>query len=137
VVEDNKVNRDILAAFLNRLKLYFVETCNGLEALEEYKRQRYDAILMDIQMPIMDGNTSTIEIRKVEVMRELECQQSNSIPPPRTKIWALTGLASKEDERLVRASGADGILTKPVSLKMLLGLFEQVWPGVSPPKKKK
>jgi signal transduction histidine kinase/ActR/RegA family two-component response regulator len=67
VAEDNKVNRMVLLTFLKKWNVQFTETVNGLEALEEYRKTTYDLILMDLEMPEMDGYTAIKEIRKTDI----------------------------------------------------------------------
>jgi signal transduction histidine kinase/ActR/RegA family two-component response regulator len=66
VAEDNKINRMVLLTFLKKWNVQFTETTNGLEALEEYRKNEYDLVLMDLEMPEMDGYTAIKEIRKVD-----------------------------------------------------------------------
>lgn len=66
VAEDNKINRMVLLTFLKKWNVQFTETVNGLHALEEFNRNSYDLILMDLEMPEMDGYTAIKEIRKVD-----------------------------------------------------------------------
>jgi signal transduction histidine kinase/ActR/RegA family two-component response regulator len=66
VAEDNKVNRMVLLTFLKKWNVQFTETENGLLALEEYRKNEYDLILMDLEMPEMDGYTAIKEIRKLD-----------------------------------------------------------------------
>lgn len=66
VAEDNKINRMVLLTFLKKWNVQFTETVNGLHALEEFNKNAYDLILMDLEMPEMDGYTAIKEIRKVD-----------------------------------------------------------------------
>jgi signal transduction histidine kinase/CheY-like chemotaxis protein len=66
VAEDNKINRMVLLTFLKKWNVQFTETVNGLHALEEFNKNSYDLILMDLEMPEMDGYTAIKEIRKVD-----------------------------------------------------------------------
>jgi signal transduction histidine kinase/CheY-like chemotaxis protein len=66
VAEDNKINRMVLLTFLKKWNVQFTETVNGLHALEEYRKTTYDLILMDLEMPEMDGYTAIKEIRKID-----------------------------------------------------------------------
>jgi CheY-like chemotaxis protein len=80
---------------------------DGSEALEMASRVLYDLIVMDCQMPVMDGYEATIEIRKREGAAR------------RTPIVALTAAALPEDRELCIRSGMDGYLSKPVTLDQL------------------
>jgi signal transduction histidine kinase/ActR/RegA family two-component response regulator len=66
VAEDNQINRMVLLTFLKKWNVDFTETVNGLEALEEFGKADYDLILMDLEMPEMDGYTAIQEIRKFD-----------------------------------------------------------------------
>jgi signal transduction histidine kinase/CheY-like chemotaxis protein len=66
VAEDNKINRMVLLTFLKKWNVQFTETVNGLHALEEYRKSTYDLVLMDLEMPEMDGYTAIKEIRKLD-----------------------------------------------------------------------
>ncbi len=66
VAEDNKINRMVLLTFLKKWNVQYTETVNGLHALEEFNKNSYDLILMDLEMPEMDGYTAIKEIRKVD-----------------------------------------------------------------------
>ena len=117
IVEDNRVNAGILEAYLKRKKCTYMMAENGLAAVRCVQEHGpFDIILMDIQMPVMDGNEATIKIRQMEAARgHSGCY-----------IWALTGLASVDDEALIRRSGANAILTKPVSMKKLGSMIDKV-----------
>jgi signal transduction histidine kinase/CheY-like chemotaxis protein len=67
VAEDNKINRMVLLTFLKKWNVQFTETVNGLQAMEEFSKTTYDLILMDLEMPEMDGYTAIKEIRKIDV----------------------------------------------------------------------
>lgn len=111
ITDDNKINRRLLIAFLKRLDLPNQEAQNGLEALLAYQesKERFDVILMDISMPVMDGMAATRAIRDYE--------QKNNVP--RARIIALTGLASSSARLEAWSSGVDEYMTKPVDFKLL------------------
>ena len=110
VAEDMAVNRMLVSLFLAPLgwKLDFAE--NGREALEMFMRNRYNLVLMDIQMPVMDGYEATLEIRNWE-------RAHNA---PRTNVVALTASALTEDAAKAREAGCDAHITKPVKKEALL-----------------
>ncbi|RKP12325.1 response regulator receiver protein, partial [Piptocephalis cylindrospora] len=121
IVEDNGVNRMILTTFLSRRGIPYDEAVDGAEGVAAYAKRRYDVVLMDIQMPVMDGNTATRHIRRIEKAR-------GEGPEGFTKIWALTGLSQEKDQTLAFEAGVDAFLTKPVKLKQLHGLFQSHFP---------
>ena len=103
LAEDNAVNRMIALAMLEAAGYTSTAVANGHEALEELKRNHYDIVLMDCQMPEMDGFEAT------RAIRELERQTGRHIP-----IIALTANATIEDKNLCFASGMDDFMAKPV-----------------------
>jgi len=114
VVEDSADNRFLLDAYLNRqpYKLTFVE--NGAEGLGIFERQKFDLVLMDIQMPVMDGLEATRR------MRDFERRTSRSATP----ILALTANALLEDVERSHAAGCDTHLSKPISKEKLVAAIE-------------
>ncbi len=102
VVEDNSVNQQVTRRFLERLGCEVAIAENGQRAVEFCARERYDLILMDVQMPIMDGLAATREIRKHEE------------PDRHVPIIALTASAMTDELERCIAAGMDGLLTKPL-----------------------
>ncbi|HKX40473.1 MAG TPA: response regulator [Burkholderiaceae bacterium] len=109
VVEDNPVNRIIAEEMLESLGLAIIEAQDGIEALDVLSRRSVDLVLMDCQMPVMDGYTATIHIRDRERRQRL----------PRTPIVALTADAYEEDAAHALEVGMDGHLTKPYTRDQL------------------
>jgi CheY-like chemotaxis protein len=103
VAEDNAVNQKVLRHLLEKRNHTTVIAANGREALECYGRERFDLILMDVQMPEMDGLAATRSIRKME-----------SAGPGRTPIIALTANAMDGDREKCLDAGMDDYLAKPV-----------------------
>ena len=129
VVEDNPVNQRIAIALCARLGLRTDAAGNGLEALEALDRAPYDAVLMDCQMPEMDGYAATTLWRS----REAGHHQRH------TPIIALTANAFEEDRQRCLAAGMDDHLSKPIALDALaacLGRYlgaEASIPAPAPP----
>ncbi|GGB22858.1 ATP-binding protein [Allosediminivita pacifica] len=119
VADDNATNRKILARFLEPAgaQVDFAET--GLAAVQRSLGIRYDAILMDIQMPEMDGMAASREIRRREVQAGL----------PPVRIVAVTANALPHQVAEYRRAGMDEVLVKPLSKRKLL---RAVLPGPSP-----
>jgi signal transduction histidine kinase/CheY-like chemotaxis protein len=115
VVEDNAVNRKLAIALLTRYG--YAVTCvdNGEEALAAMAKGVYDLVLMDCQMPVMDGYTATRE------WRESERQQGTS----RLPIVAMTANAMAGDREKVLAAGMDDYLTKPIQRDQLRDTLQQ------------
>ncbi|MDD5095187.1 MAG: PAS domain S-box protein [Dehalococcoidia bacterium] len=110
LVEDNADNRLLVQSFLKKTP-YQIDTAeNGEIGVERFKATDYDLVLMDVQMPVMDGYTATGEIRKWE-----KAQGRNSTP-----IIALTAHAAREDELKSLQMGCTAHLTKPIKKAHLL-----------------
>ena len=107
LVEDNPVNQKVAILQLERLGCRVDLANNGLEAIDAYKRGEFDVILMDCQMPVMDGYEATRMLRTLEM------------PGRRTPIIALTAHAMKGDRDRCLAAGMDDYLAKPVDRREL------------------
>lgn len=131
VAEDEKLNliliRSLLESMLIDVDIRTAE--NGEEAIHLYQEQKPDLILMDIQMPLMDGLKATEEIRRFE-------KENGEVK--RLPIIALTAGAMKQDRDRCLAAGMDEVLTKPVSRQELSSAFLEWLPGIKikAPKKK-
>jgi signal transduction histidine kinase/CheY-like chemotaxis protein len=113
VVEDNDVNRMIAREVLQSIGLSVIEATDGVEALAQLERHTVDVVLMDCQMPVMDGYHATRELRKREQRLGL----------PRLPVLALTADAFEEDAVRSREAGMDGHLAKPYTREQLLELL--------------
>jgi signal transduction histidine kinase/CheY-like chemotaxis protein len=113
VVEDNPVNRVIAEEMLASLGVDFIEAQDGVEALDVLARRPVDLVLMDCQMPVMDGYTATLHIRDRETRQRL----------PRTPIVALTANAYEEDAAHAIEVGMDAHLAKPYTRDQLRDLL--------------
>lgn len=118
LVDDNHINLKLLEALAKKLKLPYASATNGLEALTAFSTStsKFFMVLMDISMPVMDGNESTAKIREFERKNKL----------PRTFIVALTGVTSDESRRRCFDAGVDKYLTKPMQMKDLSALVAEV-----------
>jgi CheY-like chemotaxis protein len=112
--EDHEVNRRVLQLIFEGLSVDMTIAENGREAVVRFADARFDLILMDMQMPVMDGLQAIAEIRTREQYADLE----------RTPIIMLTANALPEHEAAGRAAGADAFVTKPISAKSLLATIE-------------
>ncbi len=113
LVEDNPVNRMIGAEMLKSLGLEVLEAEDGLQGLATLEQQRVNLVLMDIQMPVLDGYAATRQAREREARLRL----------PRLPIVALTANAFDEDAALSAAAGMDAHLAKPYSRAQLRELL--------------
>lgn len=112
VVEDNAINLRLITAALTRAGHKVDTATDGQIALDKFRENSYDAILMDIMMPVMDGLTSTREIRKVEAER-------NGGKGSRVKIIAITANAFEDDRNKFFESGMDFYMNKPIEIEEL------------------
>jgi len=106
--EDNAVNRQVLAALLEPLPIELTMVCDGQEAVEAARTQTFDVILMDIQMPVLDGLQATRQIRALEAGRGR-----------RTPIIALSADAMQHQVTQARAAGFDLHVAKPIEAAAL------------------
>ena len=117
VVEDNEVNRLIATEMLGSMGLKVVEAADGLAALEMLSRHAIDLVLMDVQMPVMDGYAATRKIRE----REAALGGHHRVP-----IVALTANAFGEDAAHALTVGMDAHLAKPYSQSDLRALLSRL-----------
>jgi signal transduction histidine kinase/ligand-binding sensor domain-containing protein/CheY-like chemotaxis protein len=115
VAEDNTVNRHFVMRLLEKRGYELVGVANGQEALEALARENFDAVLMDVEMPVMDGLTATRRIRQIE----LEGHGDQHVP-----IVALTARAMKEDRAICSSAGMDCYLAKPIHGGDLVRMLE-------------
>ena len=107
LVDDNDVNRKVASNILLKSGCKIVEAIDGFEAIERVKKNTYDLILMDIQMPKMDGIKATEEIRKLNL---------DPCPP----IIAMTAYSMEEDRERFIGAGLDDYISKPIKANELI-----------------
>jgi two-component system cell cycle response regulator DivK len=112
VVEDHEDNRAILRDLLTAADFEYIEATNGAEGVDAAERERPDLILMDIQLPEIDGYEAT---RRIKAKPEL-----NSIP-----IIAVTSFALSGDDKKALAAGCQDYITKPYSPRALLVMVRE------------
>ena len=115
VAEDNTINQKLIHRLLLNMKLNVTLANNGLEAFELYKKNRYNIVLMDIQMPIMSGIDATKKILMYEKEKAL----------PHTPIIAVTANNSRENIKEYLEIGMDGYLAKPINVKKLESVMQE------------
>ena len=111
VAEDNPTNQEIAKAILEGAGITVEIVDNGEKAIEAARRDRFDAVLMDVQMPKMDGYEATASIRKIPELKSLP-------------IIAMTAHAMKGDEEKCLEAGMDAYITKPINQDRL---FQAIW----------
>jgi signal transduction histidine kinase/CheY-like chemotaxis protein len=115
VAEDNAVNQKLASALLSRRGHDPVIVSNGREAIETWQREAFDAIFMDVQMPVMDGFEATAAIRQAE-------QKTGTHIP----IVAMTAHAMSGDRERCLDGGMDDYLTKPIAIKEVDRVLQQL-----------
>jgi CheY-like chemotaxis protein len=110
LVDDSVENRNLLRIMLSSQPIVLHEAGNGREALEMFEKNAYSLLLMDVQMPIMDGYTATRKIRGIE----------ESTGRARTPIVAFTAFATENDFQTSMDAGCDDHIAKPFRKKTLI-----------------
>jgi CheY-like chemotaxis protein len=116
VVEDNRVNRMVAKQMLKRGHIDAEEADGGGRALEQLRERDFDLVLMDVQMPGMDG------LEAARAIRNGDAGESNKTIP----IVAMTAYASQEDEQACYAAGMDAYLAKPLNMQKFLDTVTDV-----------
>jgi two-component system cell cycle response regulator DivK len=116
VVEDQEDNRTILRDLLGAAGYELIEATDGAEGVKLAQQQKPDLILMDIQLPGMDGYEATRRIKSQAALKS-------------TPIIAVTSYALSGDEAKARAAGCDGYVTKPFSPRELLAKVREYLPS--------
>ncbi len=121
MAEDTPANRKVVELILGMTDIELTSVENGAEAVQTFAAGAFDVILMDVQMPVMDGLAAVRAIRAREAELHL----------PRTPILMLTANALPEHRAASAAAGADAHLTKPITAPVLLGAIEQALSGAA------
>jgi PAS domain S-box-containing protein len=116
LVEDNAINQKVAVRFLERLGCSIRVADHGEAGVAAFLEERFDVILMDLQMPVMDGLSATRRIRDLEGADRRR---------GRTPIVALTANAMRGDQERCEAAGMDGYLTKPIEVDRLRDTLEK------------
>jgi CheY-like chemotaxis protein len=116
VAEDNAVNQKLALRILQQMGYRADLASNGIEAIESVERQTYDVVLMDVQMPEMDG---------LEASRRITGRWK---PEERPRIVAMTANAMQGDREMCIAAGMDDYITKPIRVEQLVEALRQVRP---------
>ena len=116
LVEDNLINQRIVILSIQKLVKHIEVANNGQEAVDKFNAAKHDIILMDIQMPIMDGIQATKKIREIEVDKRI-------IPTP---IIAITANALAGDREHCLASGMDEYISKPFQVEVLVNKMKNL-----------
>jgi len=114
-VEDDPINIVFGKSLFSKIGHDITVAENGIECLEKMKRNKYDLVLMDIQMPIMSGIEAISEIRKME--------NNSGFHQP---VIALTAFSMRGDKEHYLEDGFDGYVSKPLSIKELISEISRV-----------
>jgi len=121
VAEDNTISTKVIRGMLGKLSLQPDTASNGEEALEAMKAKRYDLVLMDCEMPVLDGFSATRRLREWEAANQRA----------HTPVVALTAHILAEHKDRAKQAGMDGHMAKPVELSQLRELI-QYWASQQP-----
>ena len=122
LADDHPANRKVIEVLLTGQPIELVSVVDGRKAVEAYEAGAFDLVLMDMQMPVLDGLAATREIRELETTRGLK----------RTPIVMLTANAMAEHVEAGRLAGADGHLAKPITTQTLFeGMARALEPQAS------
>lgn len=116
IAEDNPVNRELLHELLETRGHSVTEACDGQQALEQIKESRPDILLLDLDMPILDGFGTVQQIRDNPDLRSLP-------------VLAVTAYAMQGDRERVLSSGFDGYLSKPIQSRLLFEELDRLLKG--------
>ena len=117
LVEDNYINQRVASITLKKYNHEVVIANNGVEAIERFREYKFDVILMDIMMPIMDGFEATIKIREIESMNHIQ---------KRTPIIALTSNIMDNEREKCLSYGMDEFMAKPLNAEKLNSILNEL-----------
>lgn len=123
LVEDHKETQNLMKDMLELLGYSLNIASNGLEGVNMWKERKYDLILMDIQMPVMDGYQAALEIRKLE-------KETSAYTP----ILALTASALAYDRSKCLEAGMDDYVSKPITIDIIESKLNQIFSTPYPKK---
>ncbi|MBI5075917.1 MAG: response regulator [Nitrospirae bacterium] len=120
VVEDNEKNRRLLRDVLQFHGFEVIEAVNGEEGITMARTEKPDIILMDMQMPVMDGFTAIRTLKNDPDLRQI-------------KIVSVTSFAMAGDREKILAAGADGYVAKPIDTRELPAMLKELSAGLQKP----
>ena len=132
LVDDHPMNRDLTSRILHKRGHQVDVAENGLLAFEKFQQTSYDIILMDLQMPVMDGLEATRKIRQYE-----QAQNSEGAVRARVPIVAMTASDDDQERSASKNAGMDGFISKPIDIKSIGSTLQQIIessrPSADPP----
>jgi CheY-like chemotaxis protein len=112
LVEDNAINREVALDLLGDEGIDVTVAVDGRQALELLARERFDCVLMDCQMPVMDGFAATRALREMPGLRDLP-------------VIAMTAQAMTGDREKTQAAGMNDYISKPINIEAVLATLER------------
>jgi len=125
LVEDHPINRRVATEILKLAGILVETTTDGLEAIEAVRKKSYDAVLMDVQMPGVDGIEATRSIRKWEMMQGEQQWNSSDFSGSHIPIIAMTAHAMSGDREKCLEAGMDDYVSKPIDRKELFAALRK------------
>ncbi len=116
VADDTELNRSMVTRLLTRKGHTVTSVDDGLQAFDRVRQEAFDAVLMDVQMPVMDGIESTKNIRQWE-----EAESKSPVP-----IIALTANDERRQRALYLSAGMNDVITKPIDVKTLIPSIQKI-----------
>lgn len=114
IAEDNLINQKVALLMLKKFDQVIELADNGLIAVEKFKSDTYDLVLMDLHMPELDGFEATRQIRQIEQVEQR---------PARVKIYAMTASSAHDERDSCMEAGMDGYLSKPFKNQEVLEIL--------------
>jgi len=124
LAEDNTMNQEYMKLIFKKMGCQYELAVNGREAIDLALTWKFDIILMDIQMPEIDGHQAAKSIRLAE--KNMDIATDGSSPKPKIPIIALTANDTSEDRMQAQLAGMDGFLSKPFTYKKLVKVIEEL-----------
>ncbi len=116
LAEDNQINQKLATVFLNKMGHTVDVASNGKEAVDMFNKNQYDVILMDIEMPVMDGIEASAEIINSDLYKN-----------KKTPIYALSAHCTDDIKNKCRATGIDDFIEKPIDVALLTQKLSAVY----------
>ena len=126
LIEDNEVNQIVAREMLHRLRCHVEIAHNGYDAIQCVQAHRYDLLLMDVQMPQMDGLEATRRIRQLAATGD-QYRWCDTVP-----IVAMTAHSLQDYENVCKTAGMDAQIAKPITIDVLSATLQRWLPHVSP-----
>ncbi len=121
LADDQPINVALVEKLLTRRGHSVITAENGVQAVEAFKKNLFDAVLMDMQMPVMDGLEATRKIRQYEADQEAQRGSRSHVA-----IIAMTANDDDTDRQACKDAGMDGFITKPIEIKTVIATIREI-----------